>query len=180
MLVSLAMGRHTGAGDKECTLAIMPVQVKLSKGSQIVQTYAFLDPGSSAMFCTETLMTQLHATGKEMQILLKTMGQERPVTSYKITGVEVAGLKQSTFLELPDVYSQRSIPVTNDNIPNEDDMRKWPYLKDVELTQINAGIGLLIVVNAPKALEPWRIINSEGSGPYAVKTQMTSEQQQCN
>lgn len=38
------------------------------------------------------------------------------------------------------------------------------------MTQINATIGLLIGVNAPKALEPWRIINSEGDGPYAVKT----------
>lgn len=32
------------------------------------------------------------------------------------------------------------------------------------------GIGLLIGVNTPKALEPWKIINSVGSGPYADKT----------
>lgn len=29
---------------------------------------------------------------------------------------------------------------------------------------------LLIGVNLPKAMEPWRVINSQGNGPYAVKT----------
>lgn len=169
-LVSLEPCKPNGAGSKECTLAIVPVKVKLSRGSRTVQTYAFLDPGSSATFCTEALMTQLNAKGKRMEILLRTMGQEKPVFSYKITGLEVAGLNSNTFLDLPDVYTQQSIPVTNDNIPAENDIRKWPYLKDVELTQINAGIGLLIGVNTPKALEPWRIINSEGNGPYAVQT----------
>lgn len=62
------------------------------------------------------------------------------------------------------------MPVTKDNIPKAEDIRKWPYLKDVELTPINASIGLLIGVNAPKVLEPWRVINSRGNGPFAVKT----------
>jgi len=38
----------TGAGEDDCTLAIVPVQVKSKFGSEIVRTYAFLDPGSSA------------------------------------------------------------------------------------------------------------------------------------
>lgn len=64
-----------GAGSKECMLAVVPVQVKLSKGSQIVQTYAFLDPGSSVTFCTEALMTQLNAKGMKMGILLTGTGK---------------------------------------------------------------------------------------------------------
>lgn len=74
--------------------------------------------------------------------------------------VTVSGLEAASF---------KSIPVTKDNIPTKKDIRKWSYLRDVDLTQINASIGLLIGVNVPKALEPWRIINSEGNGPYAVK-----------
>lgn len=152
-LVSLEPHQPIGAGSKECTLAVVPVQVKLSKGSQIVQTYAFLDPGSSATFCTEALMTQLNAKGKKIGILLKTLGQEKPVTSYRITEMEVAGLNSNTFLDLPDVYTQKSISVTKDNIPDEHDIRKWPYLKDVETAKIDAGVELLIGVNIPKALE---------------------------
>lgn len=74
------------------------------------------------------------------------------------------------FLKLPDVFTQTSIPVTYDNIPKDTNIKAWPYLKEVYLTPIDASIGLLIGVNAPRALEPWQIINSVGGGPYAVKT----------
>lgn len=168
-LVSLHAG-HTGAGNKECKLSIVPVQVKLCKGTKVVKTYAFLDPGSTATFCTEDLMAALNTSGKRVKVLLKTMGEERPVPSYKISGLEVAALKGTTFLTLPDVFSQESIPVTQDNIPTEEDLKEWPYLKEVELEPINASIGLLIGANAPKVLEPWKVINSEGIGPFAVKT----------
>ena len=117
-------------------------------------------------------MTQLNAPGQKMDILLKTMGQEKYVSSHKISGLEVAALNDNKFLRLPDVYTQKSIPVTKDNIPKEEDLKKWPYLQEVELTPINASIGLLIGANAPKALEPWKIVNSEGNGPYAVQTRL--------
>ena len=94
-LVSLDAGSLIGAGNDACKLSIVPVQVKLCKGTKVVQTYAFLDPGSTATFCTEELMTELNARGKKVKVLLKTMGQEKPVTSYKIPGMEGAWLKFS-------------------------------------------------------------------------------------
>ena len=171
-LVSLDSEGDTGVGSKECSLSVLPVKVRLNKSTKVIETYAFLDPGSSATFCTESLMTQLNAPGQKMDILLKTMGQEKYVSSHKISGLEVAALNDNKFLRLPDVYTQKSIPVTKDNIPKEEDLKKWPYLQEVELTPINASIGLLIGANAPKALEPWKIVNSEGNGPYAVQTRL--------
>ncbi|XP_030214395.1 uncharacterized protein LOC115545409 isoform X1 [Gadus morhua] len=171
-LVSLDSEGDTGVGSKECSLSVLPVKVRLNKSTKVIETYAFSDPGSSATFCTESLMTQLNAPGQKMDILLKTMGQEKYVSSHKISGLEVAALNDNKFLRLPDVYTQKSIPVTKDNIPKEEDLKKWPYLQEVELTPINASIGLLIGANAPKALEPWKIVNSEGNGPYAVQTSL--------
>lgn len=49
-------------------------------------------------------------------------------------------------------------------------MQKWPYLKYVQLPYIYANVDLLIGTNAPKLMEPWKVINSQGEGPYAVKT----------
>ena len=171
-LVSLDTARHTGAGSSgsDCMLAIVPVQVKMSKGNRTVNTYAFLDPGSSATFCTEALMDELKAKGNKADILLTTLAQKRSIHSHKISGMEVAGLEENAFLRLPDVYTHESIPVTHKNIPSQEDIQKWPYLNNVLVKRINADIGLLIGVNAPKALEPWEIVNSVGNGPYAVKT----------
>lgn len=114
-------------------------------------------------------LTELNTSGKKVKVL-KTMGQENPVPSYRISGLEEAALKGSVFLKLPDVFSQMSIPATKDNIPTEQDLRERPYLKEVELEPINASIGLLIGANAPRVLEPWKVIDSEGNGPFAVKT----------
>lgn len=169
-VLSLATGSNTGARKKECALAIVPVKVKLDKGTKCVESYAFLDPGSSATFCTEELAKQLAAPGRKMEIILKTMGQEKTLSTYRVSGLEVAALDSENFLKLPDVFTQKQIPVTHDDIPKLKDIRKWPYLKEVDVTPISAGIGLLIGVNIPRALEPWKIINSVGSGPYAVKT----------
>lgn len=82
----------TGAGDQDCKLPIVPVQVKSNKGSRIINTYAFLDKGSTAVFCTESLMHKLHLTGREGNILLRTMGQERVVSGHIVSGLEVAAL----------------------------------------------------------------------------------------
>lgn len=145
-------GSHTGARSKDCAIDIAPEKVKLKKGNNTVQTYAFLDPGSSATFCTEQLMRKFNDAGIKMDILLKTMGQEKTVSSYKISVLEVAALNGEIYLTLPDVYTQRTIPVAKDNIPKMEDLKRWSFLMDVDLSPIEAGIGLLIGVNAPKSL----------------------------
>lgn len=68
-----------GAGEHDCTLSILPVRVKSKRGQETLVTYVFLDPGSSASFCTEGLMNRLNLTGRKIDILLRTMGQEKVV-----------------------------------------------------------------------------------------------------
>lgn len=50
------------------------------EGNQHMQTYAFLDEGSTVTFCIEELIQQLNANGRKRDILLKTMGQDKPVS----------------------------------------------------------------------------------------------------
>lgn len=45
----------TGAGEAKCVLLIVPVKVKSKNSNRYLETYAFLDPGSTATFCTEDL-----------------------------------------------------------------------------------------------------------------------------
>ncbi len=42
---------HTGTGGSNGILSILPVNVKCTKGNKVVQTYAFLDPESTNIFC---------------------------------------------------------------------------------------------------------------------------------
>lgn len=84
--------------------------------------------------------------------------------------MEIAGLNEDTFCELPDLFTQRSMPVHCSNIPHQEDLERWPHLKRLKITKINAGVDLLIETNVPKALEPWDIIQSQNGGPNAVRT----------
>lgn len=161
---------HTGAGADQCLLSIVPVQVKSIKSDQVILTYAFLDPGSSATFCSEQLMQKLHLTGKRTQFLLCTMGQERVVPAYSLTGLEVSGINGNVFHELPQTLTQKKMPVNTDNIVTAETLVKWPYLVGLTPPKIEANVDLLIGSNAPRLLEPWEVINSHGNGPYAIRT----------
>lgn len=160
----------TGAGDHECKLPIVPVHIKSSKSNKTVITYAFLDQGSTAVFCTENLMHKLNLSGKKTRILLRTMGQEKVVNSYEVTGLEVAGLDGEQFCQLPSTYTQQSMPVNRDNIPRQRDLQRWPHLRHIHLPEIDSRVELLIGTNVPKVLEPLEVVRSVDNGPYAIKT----------
>ncbi|KAJ8406749.1 hypothetical protein AAFF_G00296650 [Aldrovandia affinis] len=97
-------------------------------------------------------------------------GGQKPMNSYVISDLEVCGLEDSKFIELPKAYTHGSIPVHTENIPKQSEIRKWPYLSEVRLPEIEADVGLLIGANCSSAMEPWHVINSRNGGPYAVKT----------
>ena len=161
---------HTGAGRDRCLLPILPVQVKSIKGDKVIQTYAFLDPGSSATFCSEQLMRRLNLAGRPTRLLLETMGQERVVPAYSVSGLEVSGINDNLFYKLPETFTQKKMLVNSDNLLKEGDLAKWAYLAKIKIPSIMANVDLLIGSNAPKMLEPWEVVNSRGDGPYAMKT----------
>lgn len=76
------------------------------------------------------------------------------------------------FTELPNVLTQKTMPVSRLNIPQQEDIAKWSYLRNIKLHDVDAEVDLLIGTHAPKVMEPWELINSQGEGPYAVRTRL--------
>ncbi|XP_014834503.1 PREDICTED: uncharacterized protein LOC106912190 [Poecilia mexicana] len=169
LIVNATCG-HKGAGKDRGMLSMLPVKVKAMKGLCAIQTYAFLDPGSTGTFCFERLMHQLNLTEKRTQVLLRTMGQAKISPAFSLCNLDVAGLESNIFYPLPEIITQRQMPVTKDNMITSEDLIKWPYLSRVHVPSINAEVDLLIGTNAPRLLEPWEVINSQNNGPYAVRT----------
>ena len=164
---------HIGAGQEDASIfSIVAVKVKSQRSNKTVQTYAFLDPGSSGTFCTENLARKLNVRGKRTSILLRTMGQKKIVNAHVLSGLEVSDLNMNDFIELPDVLTQKNMPVSSLNIPRQEDVDQWSYLKAVQLHDIEEGVDLLIGTDAPKVMEPWELINSQDEGPYAVRTRV--------
>ena len=161
---------QTGAGGTDSILAIVPVRVKAKKGNKVLTCYAFMDPGSNASFCTNKLANDLHLPGKNVNILLTTMGEQKAISCQAVTDLEVCSLEGDDVIEIKEVFAQKDIPVSKTNIPTQEDVDRWPHLRGVRIPSINADIGLLIGTDVAKALEPEEVIRSIKDGPYAVRT----------
>lgn len=81
----------TGAGHRSGILPILPVKVKSSKGSPVIETYAFLDPGSTGTLCSERLINRLNIGGRKAKIHLRTMGHSKTVESFIVDRLEISG-----------------------------------------------------------------------------------------
>lgn len=64
--------------------------------------------------------------GKKTDFLLCIMGQQRKVQGYLLSDLQVCGLEENTCTDLPNVLTQRHLPVKEGNIPNQKDIEKWP------------------------------------------------------
>lgn len=160
----------TGAGESECMLAIVPVKVRAGKGGRYIETYTFMDPCSTATFCTEAPRKKLNVKGKPTQILISTMGQKKHggqtlLSSYVLSDLAVCGLEETEYIQLSKVFTHKNIPVQEENIQSQQHLQKWSYLRDISLPYIDAEVGLLIGANNAKAMELWHIINSQNDGP---------------
>ena len=97
------------------------------------------------------------------------MGQEKLELSYELTELEVCGLKENVYVDLPEIYTHKDIPLSKENIPVQEDLESWPHLHGLELLHIDEDIGLLIGCDVHKAVEPWEIIHGKDDGLYAVR-----------
>ncbi|XP_043193363.1 uncharacterized protein LOC122365846 [Amphibalanus amphitrite] len=163
-----------GASKLHSGMSIIPVKVRVN-GGKTVSTYAFLDNGSSATFCTESLLRELEVRETEpAQLSLSTVDPNvTRVDSQIVTGMQVSDMCQTEFVSLPPVYSLRKIPVTSEDIPKQRDLQAWPHLQDIDIPEIDAEIGLMIGNDVSEIMEPWDIIHGEKPGePFAVKTKI--------
>jgi hypothetical protein len=164
----------TGAGESSL-LSIVPVTVFSSEANRHVRTYALLDNKSTAVFCSKSLQRKLCAQGKRTKIRVQTINGVNYAETYKLSGLSVSDNDGENVIELPETFVQETIPITEDDIIKSKDMLKpWPYLQEVNIPEMTPGykVELLIGNNVPKALEPLKVIQAQGHGPFACKTQL--------
>ena len=169
---AFASRKCNDASDGDCTMAIIPVKVKMSNSVLSVETYAFLDPGSSVTFCSDVLAQQIGASGKGRKITIDTMGVPHTMKTNVINGIEISDLSETNTIQLPSVYTKQSMPVSKSHIATQEDLSPWPHLSDVYLPTIKAEIGLLIGNNVPDVYTPLDIRTGPTGSPHASRTRM--------
>lgn len=71
-----------------------------------------------------------------------------------VEGLEISGLANNQYYQLPSTFTQKEMPVSADNIISEEKLAKWSHLKDAHIPCIDANVDLLIGTNASKVMEP--------------------------
>src|SRR4029434_2081821 len=75
---------------------------------------------------------------------------KKPVSSDIITGLGISAVDENNFIALPKVYTQESMPVDTSSIPTNDDLSRFPYIREVNILTIKANLELLIDSNVPQ------------------------------
>ena len=153
-------------------LPIVPLKVKCRGMNKIVTTYALLDSGSTASFCSDDLLKELGIEGKMCQIQLATIDGVHDECQTAMVTLEVANFEEDICIQIDNVFSTKSLNIPRTAIAKQKDVDLWPHLNGVIMPEViaDANVNLLIGVDTPEALEPSAIRNSEGGGPFAVKT----------
>ena len=141
--------------------------------NRTVITHAFLDNGSSATICTESLVRKLGVEGTKVKTSLSTLEKKNSrVESYLIRDLVVSDREENDFVSLPALYTRPEIPVCEKDIPTQEDVDQWPHLGGVFISHVDTEIGLLIVSDVPETLDPVEIRHSVNGGPYASITRI--------
>lgn len=88
------------------------------------------------------------------------MSPQTSVSTYIVKGVEISSLNEKRYHSLPNVYTQKTMPVNTTNIINQENLTNWSYLDQTNIPEIQAEVELLIGTNASKLQEPWEVVNS--------------------
>ena len=75
------------------SLALVPVKVKAPDSDLIVETYAFLDNGSNASFCSEEVATWLGLSGRLTSSTLTAMEKEKSKSTSQVVSLQVLDLE---------------------------------------------------------------------------------------
>ena len=68
-------------------------------------------------------MRQLGVNGTRTQISLTTLEKKDSlIDSFVVKGLVISDLDENVFIELPALYTRPEIPVSKEDIPNQDDI----------------------------------------------------------
>ena len=158
--------------DEEVVLhPIIPVKVH-QRGKGTVITYALYDSGSSGCFLSDQLQRELGAHGQKTTLQLRTMHGSTHGESTIVDDLIVMDMDGKNPINLPRCFTQKEIPMESRNVPRPETLSHWNSLKEATENMPefipNLSVGLLIGNNCPRAMQPLKVIPSEGEGPFAV------------
>ena len=156
------------ANSDDFYLNVVPVRV--SSSTRSINTYAFLDQGSTSSLCDQRLLKWLNVSGDDVTFSITTLNGKTDSCKGRRVALTLSSMDGSESLYIDDMLSVDSLPVSANPRLSAVDFKRWPHFKGVPLTHLYSDVTILIGVNVPKAFwvrEERRGLDDE---PYALRT----------
>ena len=95
---------------------VIPVVVRSKESGKQIQTYAFLDNGSNAVFVSKKTKDRLQLSGKRKNIHLQTLTENKAVNCETVYDIEVLDIKEENNLKIQETFVRQYIPVSQEEI----------------------------------------------------------------
>ena len=156
---------------RRVALPVTSVVIKPAGGGKAVTTYALLDPGSSASFCSNKLLEMLGISGRETEMSLTTVDRANSIQKAKVVSLEVSDIYNQSCVHMPVVLSRSVLPINAENIPSYEDISSYAHLRGIDIPSADVSeVLLLIGQDTPEALVPHDVIRGARGEPYATRS----------
>ena len=153
-------------------LKVVPVKISSRNGGKEIVTYAFLDGGSDASFCLESLVRALDSKDKKpTSFTMATVNCEYERTGHEVQ-LNVKSLEGDAEFKLSRVLTTESLLIKPRHMAINEKIRKWPHFDDFSLPETgDKRVTILIGSDHPEIID-LQLDKREGENvqPSAVRT----------
>ena len=147
------------------------VPVRVAHKNKSILTYAFLDQGSTHIFCDKNLVKTLNLNGSKSSIQVKTINGSSKVYKSILCDLEVSALNSDNSFALTNVHSIESISLQPNSIPSKRELSQFQHLKEIRFDTLSgASIQMLIGADVPEMFCVENIQKGPNGTPYAIET----------
>ncbi|XP_065109942.1 uncharacterized protein [Paramisgurnus dabryanus] len=173
---SLAISNRVIQYDRNThTSSILPVYVSSATNpEEEILVYALLDTQSDTTFILKDIADLLPVKQDPVRLNISTItSKTMVVSSNKLYGLQVRGLRSEERINLPFTYTREYIPANKSDIPTCKTAKGWPHLEhlaDEMAPELDCEVGLLIGYNCPQVLLPRNVVSGKEGQPFAQKS----------
>lgn len=165
--------RHHQIDIKRILFRIVPVT--LTNNTSKVDTFAFLDDGSSVTLIEESIANQLGLVGEPSPLCLKWTADAHRYeeNSCKVSLNIIGTYTHAKTLRISVAHTVSSLGLPTQSINVEELVRRYPHLKNIPLASYNNAVPrILIGLNNWKLGVPLKIKEGQEPEPIAAKTRL--------
>ncbi|XP_055589065.1 uncharacterized protein LOC129741367 [Uranotaenia lowii] len=151
---------------------LLPVTLFGSKGH--VQTFAFLDDGSSVTMLEESLANELGGDGITTSLCLQwTGGVNKNISNTRIMEFEIAGTSETRRHKLSEVYTVESLDLPEQSLYFNSMSQEYPHLQGLPVKSYECAVPrLLIGLSNAHLLMTLKAREGRQGQPVATKTRI--------